>query len=615
VFPEYDTDSTALTFDNFHPFPEVVSNLRDRMNEENTVQPPPEPESVEETGLSQTTLEQLILKVLYFRGEIYGQDLSVAMGLKYSVIHELVESLKIQHQITVKRSLGMGSVAAVLTLTEAGRNRTREYLEANQYAGPAPVSLDQYVAMVRRQKHRDGWLTKQSLAHAFRSMVVTDRLMAQVGPAVNSANSFLIYGQPGDGKSFLIESLGNIETSAIYLPYAIESQGNIIQVYDPIYHAALDKNEPEPSVLTVSMAASHDRRWIRCKRPFIVSGGELSLDMLDLRFNASSKIYEAPFQLKANNGIYLVDDFGRQKATPAEVLNRWIVPMERRVDYLSFLTGGKMTVPFETFLVFSTNLNPADLGDEAFLRRIQYKLLLRSPGPSEFQLIFARFCEQKQIACPPGLVSRFIDKHYKKTGRKFRRCHPRDVLSHALNLIHFEKLPFELNDELMNRAFESCFVQDDQNEVQEESTIIAPPAKSVVHWWYEKLSRIPTQLGKLVFLSFYWQPESRSYEDAESMREYGQAETSQTLARLHVECFAGWQSLGLEKQTADLMQYRASTDGGTLQLNPSALARLAPADAKPEDLSLFTEGLGSLLNGRPAEPRFHPDTLSALQQA
>ena len=212
-------------------------------------------------------------------------------------------------------------------------------------------------------------------------------------------------------------------------------------------------------------------------------------------------------------------------------------------------------------------------------------------------------------------MSRFIDRHYRETGRRFRRCHPRDVLSHALNLIHFEKLPYELNDELINRAFESCFVQDHQDDIAEESKLVAMPAPSCEQCWSEKLERIPTQLGKLVFLSFYWQPESRLYEDAESAREYGAAETARTLAKLHVECFASWLSLGLERQTADLMRYRASTDGGTLQLNPGALAKLAPADAKPEELSLFTQDLGSLLNSRPAEPRFHPSALAAYQQA
>ncbi|PWT97685.1 MAG: AAA family ATPase [Terriglobia bacterium] len=433
---------------------------------------PLEPESIEQTGLSETTLEHLILKILYFRGELYGQDLSNAIGLKFSVIQDIVETLKLQHQVVVKRSLGMGSVGAVLALAEAGRARAREHLEANQYSGPAPVPLAQYVELVRQQKHRDGWLTKESLAYALRGMVVTERLLSQIGPAVSAANSMLIYGKPGDGKTYLIESLGNLETSLIYLPYAIECQGNIIQVYDPIYHHAIEQEEP--SVLTISLAPGHDRRWVQCKRPFIVSGGELSLDMLDLRFNTTSKVYEAPFQLKANNGIYLIDDFGRQKATPAEVLNRWIVPMERRVDYLSFLTGGKMTVPFEAFLVFSTNLNPASLGDEAFLRRIQYKMLLRGPAENEFTHIFEKFCGQKQIPCPPGLVARFIDRHYRPTGKPFRRCHPRDVLSHALNLIHFEKLAPELTDELLDRAFESCFVQEQEDRPAEESRLVIP---------------------------------------------------------------------------------------------------------------------------------------------
>ena len=447
------------------------------MSEEQLLHAPPEPESLEETGLTETTVEHLILKILYFRGELYGQDLSNAVGLKYSVIQELVETLKLSHQIVVKRSMGMGNVGAVLALTEAGRARAREHLEANQYAGIAPVPISQYSEVVRRQKHRDGWLTKEALAQALQGMVITERTIAQIGPAVAAAKSLLVYGKPGDGKTFLIESLGNLETSPVYLPHAIECQGNIIQVFDPIYHTAIE--EEAPSVLTVSVERGHDKRWIKFKRPFIVSGGELSLDMLDLRFNMNSKIYEAPFQLKANNGIYLIDDFGRQRATPAEVLNRWIVPMERRVDYLSFLTGGKMTAPFEAFLVFSTNLNPTDLGDEAFLRRIQYKMLLRGPAESEFNQIFERFCAERKITCPPGLVARFIERYYRTTGKPFRRCHPRDVLSHALNLIHFEKLPYELNDALLNRAFESCFVQEDEDVPQIQQTMalakIPPP--------------------------------------------------------------------------------------------------------------------------------------------
>ncbi len=553
------------------------------MTESHPVIAPPEPESIEQTGVSETTLEHLILKILYFRGELYGQDLSNAIGLKFSVIQDIVESLKIQHHIVVKRSLGMGSVGSVLALAESGRARAREHLESNQYSGPAPVPLDQYVEVVRRQRHRDGWLTKESLARALRGMVITERLLSQIGPAVSAASSMLIYGKPGDGKTFLIESLANLEASPIYLPHAIECQGNIIQVYDPIYHHALPQEEP--SVLTISMAPGHDRRWIQCKRPFIVSGGELSLDMLDLRFNTTSKIYEAPFQVKANNGIYLVDDFGRQKATPAEVLNRWIVPMERRVDYLNFLTGGKMTVPFETFLVFSTNLNPGNLGDEAFLRRIQYKMLLRGPAENEFKHIFEKFCAQRKIACPPDLVSRFIDRHYRPTGKVFRRCHPRDVLSHALNLMHFEKLPNELTDEILDRAFESCFVQEQEDTPAEESELIVMPQKTCSEYWNEKTGEISTLFGKLVYLS------APPVEDGS----YSQTESAEAVERLHVQVFREWLAMRLEQRTADLARYLEAAGTDTASLEASALARFGPQTAEQEERNLFTQDLASVI--------------------
>ncbi|HUA22362.1 MAG TPA: hypothetical protein VMB25_26635 [Bryobacteraceae bacterium] len=417
---------------------------------------PPVPQTLEDTGLASSVVEQLILKLLYSRGEVLGRDLSEALGLKFSLIEEIVEFLKRQHLIQAKKSLGMGNSTSLFALTETGRNQARECLESNQYVGPAPVPLYQYTHIVRRQRRAEGWLTPEALASAYKRMVVTPRMLAQIGPAVSSGNSFLIYGQPGNGKTFLAEALANLDDSCVYIPHALECQGTIVQVYDPICHQAVQDTE-EISVLAVE--PSHDGRWIKCRRPFIVTGGELTLEMLDLKFNATSKVYDAPYQVKANNGIYLIDDFGRQQCTPAEVLNRWIVPMERRVDFLKFNTGGKMIVPFEAFLVFSTNLKPEQLGDEAFLRRIQYKMLLRSPDEGEFSTIFRQFCESRELPHSEGLIHRFIEKHYRQMGKAFRRCHPRDVLSHAIDLIRFERRPFELTEDLLDRAFESCFLE------------------------------------------------------------------------------------------------------------------------------------------------------------
>lgn len=420
---------------------------------------PPVAETLEDTGLSASLLEHLIFKLLYFRGDVLGLDLANAMGLKFSVIERIVEGLKHQHLLQVKRSMGLGNSSALFALSESGRNLAREYLDTNQYTGPAPVPLYQYSYFVRNQRRKEGWLTQQALGAAYSRMVVTENLLAQIGPAVSSGNSFLIYGQPGNGKTFLAEALQNIDDSPIYIPHALECQGNIVQLFDPIYHHPVVE-ACGPSVFTFE--AQHDARWIKIRRPFIVTGGELTLDMLDLQFNKASKVYDAPYQLKANNGIYLIDDFGRQRCTPAEVLNRWIVPMERRVDYLTFISGGKMTVPFETFLIFSTNLKPDQIGDEAFLRRIQYKMLLRSPDSSEFIRIFEEFCVSKKLGFPEGLPAKFLEERYRPTGKALRRCHPRDVLSHAIDLIHFEKLPFELTETLLNRAFDSCFVEVDE---------------------------------------------------------------------------------------------------------------------------------------------------------
>jgi predicted ATPase with chaperone activity len=416
---------------------------------------PPELNSIADTGLPPNLIEQLVLKFLYFKGDLAGNELAHLIGFRFSMIEGLLENFKLQQLVQVKGSRGLGPVSSTLSLTEAGRRVTRDYLEGNQYVGPAPVPLEQYAEAVATQKLPNNWLSFERLAQAYSHLVMSDRVLDQIGPAVSAGKSFLIYGKPGNGKTYLAESLANIQTSPIWVPHALECQGNIIQLFDPGYHRLLQ------AASTMAVENRSDGRWAKCHRPFISSGGELTLSMLDLSYSSVSKIYDAPFQLKANNGIYLIDDFGRQRVTPAEILNRWIVPMERHVDYLNFFHGGKMTVPFQAFLVFSTNITPDQLGDEAFLRRIQYKLLLRSPDREEFRTIFMQQCHKHGLPPLEDLIDRFIEKYYTKPRRKLRRCHPRDLISLVADCIAFKRLPAVLTEDLLDYAFEACFVADE----------------------------------------------------------------------------------------------------------------------------------------------------------
>ena len=408
-----------------------------------------------DTGLAQSTVEQLIFNTLYSRGELTGRQIADILGLSFSVIEPMMEDLKIRQLFEVKRSLGYGLISSAFTLSEAGRKRARECYEVNQYVGPAPVPVTQYLAAVEAQKPPKGWLTRDLLAKAFKHMVLNPRTLSQIGPAVNSGKSLLIYGQPGNGKTYLAEALINLESCPVFIPYALEYNGSIIQFFDPLNHHPI-ASESDTEVL-FSLQRPYDSRWVRCRRPFIATGGELTLDMLELGYNSVTKMYDAPCHLKANSGIYLIDDFGRQRVSPAELLNRWIVPMESRVDHLILPTGGKLSLPFEVFLIFSTNLNPDQLGDEAFLRRIQYKMLVANPTVDEFEKIFMKSCAAKNLQCSYEVMNSFIDRHYTKTGFAFRRCHPRDVISHATDLMAFEDLPPIVDDDILDRAFDSCF--------------------------------------------------------------------------------------------------------------------------------------------------------------
>jgi hypothetical protein len=418
---------------------------------------PPLPWSIQDSGLPAGLIEHLVLNQLYQRGELTGRVIADLLALRFSVIEPIVIDLKTRQMLEIKSSQGYGLVSCGFVLSEAGRKRAREVAEIHQYSGATPVPLTQYAAGVKAQRPRKGWITKEKLADAYRHMVVSDRALGQIGPAVNSGRSLLIYGQPGNGKTFLAEALANLDSTPVYIPWAIEHDGTIIQLYNPLNHQRLDTEEATGDL--VGGERPYDHRWVKCRRPFITTGGELSLDMLELSYNHTTKIYEAPFHLKANNGIYLIDDFGRQKAAPSDLLNRWIIPMESRIDHLNLPTGGKLSLPFEIFLVFSTNLNPSQLGDEAFLRRIQYKMSVQNPDRREFVTIFRNFCASRSLDCPESLVEEFVRKRYTATNKMFRRCHPRDVISHAIDLIEFEQLPYALTEDILERAYESCFAE------------------------------------------------------------------------------------------------------------------------------------------------------------
>jgi hypothetical protein len=423
---------------------------------------PPVPWKIKDTGLSEIFLEQITCNILYSRGELTGRVIADSLGLSFSVIEPLLNDLKARMIVELKSSLGYGLISSIFALSEMGRKRCREASSASQYTGPAPVPLVQYVAAVRAQKPAKGWLHRETLTRAYRHMVVGDEMFSQIGPAINSGKSLLIYGNPGNGKTYLAEALLGLDAADVYVPYALEYNGTIIQVYDPLHHKAIDGTDD--SGVLFSLERSFDSRWVRCRRPFLVSGGELSIEMLELSFNAATKVYDAPFHVKANNGMYLIDDFGRQKVTPPELLNRWIVPMENRIDHLSLPTGGKLAMPFESFLIFSTNLNPSGLGDEAFLRRIQYKMFVKNPSPEEFRNIFVGFCTSKALTCSDQMIENFMEKHYSRTRRQFRRCHARDVISHAIDLMEFEERPHELTEDILDHAFASCFAEEEKRD-------------------------------------------------------------------------------------------------------------------------------------------------------
>jgi hypothetical protein len=420
--------------------------------------PPAVPHTLEDLGLPTERVEQLIVKTL-FSGELTGLEMAERMKVTYGIFEPLIARLRAEQIIEVRGASAASSSSYRYALTDLGRTRALQYLEINLYTGAMPVPLAAYVAQMKALQSSRGFIDRERLRKGFSHLVIGDSMLEKLGPAANANKALFLYGPPGNGKTVIAEGLGRSIGGDMYMPHAIDVDGQIITMFDPINHERLDADEPDTT--SVIAAAPSDRRWVRIRRPVVMVGGELTLDQLDLTFNPLARFYEAPLQLRANGGVFLVDDFGRQRIRPDELLNRWIVPLESRVDFLTLHTGKKFEVPFDVLTVFATNLDPASLADEAFLRRIPYKIPVEDPSLEDFIRIFELNCRNRGLGFHKVMISYLQRRHYKALGRPFRACHPRDLLDQVTALCRYRGIEPTINRELLDAACSSYFVQNE----------------------------------------------------------------------------------------------------------------------------------------------------------
>src|SRR3954447_7529055 len=422
----------------------------------NAPAPPAPPQTMQETGLHPDTLSQLMLKTLV-AGESSGTHLADSMRLPFSVLDAMIQHARVEKLIEVRGASGTGNAGYRYALTDLGRERAMQFLDINRYVGPAPVSLAQYNAYVRAAMAARPWIDKECLARGFENLIVNAGMYDLLGPAVNSGKSLFLYGAPGNGKTVVAEGIGRALGSDMHIPHAIDVDGQIITMFDPVSHMSTAKPGSAQSVVAVT---AHDRRWEYIRRPVVVVGGELTLEMLDLTFNPISKFYEAPIQMKAIGRGFVVDDLRRQRIPPRDLLNRWIVPLESRVDFLTLHTGRKFEVPFNVFIVFATNLQPKSLADEAFLRRIPYKILAQNPTFDEYCRIFELNCKKRGLPFDPVMVEYLQRSYYQPRSLQMRACHPRDLIEQVVDMCRYQGRNPLITRELLDAACNSYFIEE-----------------------------------------------------------------------------------------------------------------------------------------------------------
>ena len=404
------------------------------------------PGTLEEFDIPRNLLEELSLKILFMTGQMSVRDLAGRMRVAFPVANELFQRLRKEQLCDATGMIGNVYQIAISSL---GRARALDLLALNQYTGPAPVSLENYIQQIRAQSVHKFEVHPQDLARAFANLVLDDKTLYQLGTAINSGNSIFLYGPTGTGKTTIAETLSRVfAEQRVWIPFAVEVDGQIITVYDPVIHRKVQEN----------LRCEVDERWVLCQRPAVQVGGELTIEMLDLQFNPVTKFYAGPVQMKANSGVLIVDDFGRQRLRPEELLNRWVVPLDRRIDFLTLSGGKKIEIPFELVVVFATNINPETLADEAFLRRLQTKIRIDTVSEEQFHEIFRRVCSRLELQYEAEIVTQLIHLIRTRLKQPLRACYPRDIVNQVCWAAKYEGKPPTFETESVMRAVEGYFL-------------------------------------------------------------------------------------------------------------------------------------------------------------